>query len=597
MLDSMGVIKEGKVSGTLPCNEVFAVHYPGHPSSTSRAIETLGGTEGIMMVRTSQSNKLELHFRPEDPYSHPALGELRPSHSFLLKISRKKYFDSESAKVRRFAGPTNLGSEQLACEPERDSVTGDKELEAELRDEDQTKICADIVARVSEAYYFDGMADYQHVIPVHADIALRKKRSWIEMDEPLAVGKGGLIDLDKEDVMMLLPPFFAPKDVPENLVLRPPATLGSKRKQEGTVQNFYEIDMGPGLAIDFNVKEIPKKVNWEVFIIQGSEQWKWQVAISELFNERPIWSKEALTQHLLDRGLTFSHHMLNRLMLRVAYYFSTGPFRRFWIRKGYDPRKDPDSRIYQRTEFRVPKELRSYCDANLSNGLKHRWEDICAFRVFPYKCQTHLQLFELDDDYIRQEIRKPPKQTTCDLKTGWFSECMLDTLRLRVAVRFLSIYPKDGVEEILRSTTEEFEKSNKACIYKYVLKPCQGGNQQNNRENEDKEKPEGVNDMGDEIEVDEDEEELDEYEELDLAEDYDEISLPSHSFLDMENNSRTYLQELFGSFPASDVGVDKILDADTGDEEYQIYEQDSDDSFSSDGDGDGDNENDDDGDS
>lgn len=32
----------------------------------------------------------------------------------------------------------------------------------------------------------EGMADYQHVIPVHADIALRKKRSWIEMDEPLA---------------------------------------------------------------------------------------------------------------------------------------------------------------------------------------------------------------------------------------------------------------------------------------------------------------------------------------------------------------------------------------------------------------------------
>lgn len=58
---------------------------------------------------------------------------------------------------------------------------------------------------------------------------------------------------------------------------------------------------------------------------------------------------------------------------------------------------------------------------------------------------------------------------------------MLDTLRLRVAVRFLSIYPKDGVEEILRSTTEEFEKSKKACIYKNVLKPCQGGNQQNNR--------------------------------------------------------------------------------------------------------------------
>lgn len=30
--------------------------------------------------------------------------------------------------------------------------------------------------------------------------------------------KGGLIDLDEDDVMMILPPLFAPKDIPENLV-------------------------------------------------------------------------------------------------------------------------------------------------------------------------------------------------------------------------------------------------------------------------------------------------------------------------------------------------------------------------------------------
>ncbi|GMP28711.1 hypothetical protein CsSME_00004145 [Camellia sinensis var. sinensis] len=29
-------------------------------------------------ARSLQSNKLELHFRPEDPYSHPAFGELQP---------------------------------------------------------------------------------------------------------------------------------------------------------------------------------------------------------------------------------------------------------------------------------------------------------------------------------------------------------------------------------------------------------------------------------------------------------------------------------------------------------------------------------------
>ena len=46
----MGVIKEGKVSGTLPDDESFAVHFPGYPKTTARAIETLGGTEGILKV-------------------------------------------------------------------------------------------------------------------------------------------------------------------------------------------------------------------------------------------------------------------------------------------------------------------------------------------------------------------------------------------------------------------------------------------------------------------------------------------------------------------------------------------------------------------
>jgi general transcription factor 3C polypeptide 5 (transcription factor C subunit 1) len=59
--------------------------------------------------------------------------------------------------------------------------------------------------------------------------------------------------------------------------------------------------------------------------------------------------------------------MLNRFLLRAAYYFSGGPFLRFWIKRGYDPRKDPESRVFQRMEFRVPPELKGYCDSNATN--------------------------------------------------------------------------------------------------------------------------------------------------------------------------------------------------------------------------------------
>lgn len=42
---------------------------------------------------------------------------------------------------------------------------------------------------------------------------------------------------------------------------------------------------------------------------------------------------------------TVSVQLIYRLLLGVAYYFSNGPFLKFWIKKGYDPRKDPDSRM------------------------------------------------------------------------------------------------------------------------------------------------------------------------------------------------------------------------------------------------------------
>ncbi|KAJ0636712.1 putative transcription factor IIIC subunit Tfc1/Sfc1 [Helianthus annuus] len=176
----MGVIKDGSISGVLPTNKVFAINYPGYPSSIERALETLGGTQDIAKARESQSNKLELHFRPEDPYSHPVIGDIvTPCNQFLLKISKQKD-----------EGQISEGAEE--------------------------NICADIVGHVSETYNFNGMADYQHVLAVHADVARKKKRNWADVEPQFE--KHGLIDADQEDLMILLPPLFSLKNIQENLV-------------------------------------------------------------------------------------------------------------------------------------------------------------------------------------------------------------------------------------------------------------------------------------------------------------------------------------------------------------------------------------------
>jgi hypothetical protein len=60
------------------------------------------------------------------------------------------------------------------------------------------------------------------------------------------------------------------------------------------------------------VLQIPKKVNWEEYIPQGSDQWESQMVVSRMFDEKPIWSKNSLTERLLDKGLSFSSGMLRR---------------------------------------------------------------------------------------------------------------------------------------------------------------------------------------------------------------------------------------------------------------------------------------------
>ncbi|XP_015951552.1 uncharacterized protein LOC107476274 isoform X1 [Arachis duranensis] len=586
----MGVIKDGTISGVLPDTRGFLVHYPGYPSSVTRALDTLGGIQGILKARSSESNKLELHFRPEDPYSHPTFGELQPSNNFLLKISKRKPHDTHDAKDDNSMSRNRTENGIQENQPESDQMATNNKAEDCTSANEEGNLCADIVSHFPKAYCFNGMADYQHVVPVHADVARRKKRNWAEVEEP-DFDKGGLMDVDHEDVMIIAPPLFSPKDMPKDLVLKPPAILSSKLGQEEVVPNHVEIhssknysppcvqmDMEQVLALDFDIKEIPKIVNWEEYVPQGSNQRESQMAVSRLFDERPIWSKNALTERLLDIGLRFTHSKLRRLLSRISYYFSNGPFLRFWIKKGYDPRKDPDSRIYQRIEYRIPIPLRSHFHAQLANRLKPRWEDICTFRAFPYKLQTSLQLFELVDDYIQSEINKPPSQASCTFATGWLSQHMLNCIRERLTVRFLPVFPKPGTENLLRAATLRFEKLKRECS-RNALKLKGEEAHKANLETEENDEPENVEEDEEEAAGgNNSEEELDADEELDMDGD-SEMLVPPHSYLNMENISRTHLQDLFGSFPFNEVDNNRAQEDDI-DDEYQIYEEDSEGDYS-----------------
>lgn len=70
--------------------------------------------------------------------------------------------------------------------------------------------------------------------------------------------------------------------------------------------------------------------------------------VRQLFEERPIWSKNAIMYKT-----QFTSEQLKILLPSVAYYFMTGPWRIMWVKLGYDPRKDINARKYQTLDYRL----------------------------------------------------------------------------------------------------------------------------------------------------------------------------------------------------------------------------------------------------
>lgn len=118
-------------------------------------------TRYYLQARSLQSNRLELHFRPEDPYSHPAFGDLRPCNHLLLKLSRIKSSNGQDAQVSGTSALQNGNNLDYtyttrASESASGSTSSAKQVDVQIPEDDQTNLCADIVARVLEAYHFDG---------------------------------------------------------------------------------------------------------------------------------------------------------------------------------------------------------------------------------------------------------------------------------------------------------------------------------------------------------------------------------------------------------------------------------------------------------
>lgn len=404
------------------------VEYPAVVSNVDRMLESVGGEQGMSKTYADSSRRLELRFRPQDPFCHFLCGNRCPSTNLLLRVRRR---------VRK-GNPADV------------------------------QINMEIMGVIGTTYKFQGMADFQY-LAVHSEdgnhtslydkIILRKPESkqYFEQSVPFYIP----------------PPIFSRLDNPVDYFYRPdihhnqvPVSkdnfIGLNRARRPHNAMFVSYD-DPGVPSECAEAA---KANWDR-VCQKPCDYVAEEEMRKLFESRPIWSRNAV-----KANLDIHPEKLKLLLPVIAYYTVTGPWRSLWVRLGYDPRKNPDAKKYQLLDFRIRcsnkngysgsdmpvKAKRSTLNYSLSITLNKavpqpasvmelppdgsgqttapikykQKESSYIFRegMLPPHRQMFYQLCDLDVESVRKIIeRNDGKEEICDERDGWCLPNTSDDLR------------------------------------------------------------------------------------------------------------------------------------------------------------------------
>ncbi|XP_037609457.1 general transcription factor 3C polypeptide 5 [Sebastes umbrosus] len=408
-------------------NKLVCVEYPGVVTSEDKMLETLGGEKGVTKTFANPNRRLELRYRPQDPFCHSLCGNRFPSSNLVLRVRRR---------VRK-------------------------------KDPKDAEIHMDILGVIGTTYKFQGMADFQFLamhkeggkdVSLYDKIILRKSENQEFFEQPMPY--------------FLPPASFSRLDCPVDYYYRPDIYQNSPQAPISK-SNFIGLNRARrphnAIFLSFSDPIAPTecleaaKANWARVCVKESDK-QVEEQLKKMFESRPIWSRNAV-----KANINIHPDKLKLLLPVFAYYMVTGPWRSLWVRLGYDPRKTTDSKNYQILDFRIRcstkhgyslsdmpvKAKRSALNYSLPITFNKAGPQVASvmelpaqegpstsrdlvpisyqlkessyiFRkgMLPPHRQMFYQLCDLDVESIKQEIGQTGDEQVCDERDGW---CVLGT--------------------------------------------------------------------------------------------------------------------------------------------------------------------------
>jgi general transcription factor 3C polypeptide 5 (transcription factor C subunit 1) len=217
------------------------------------------------------------------------------------------------------------------------------------------------------------------------------------------------------------------------------------RATNGIAVPFSMVDPVPSLPND-SVKDIITTIT---LITQDDLD-----EVKKLFKERPIWTLASLRAHM-----KLPPKRLNYILAGVAFYYSTGPWRNCFVRLGFDPKKNFESRYYQMLDYRVrqgagfKEEVTKRRPAGVNRRVKVHSKDFGAVKeesqieqdyhrrrieaiftldtIPPFRAR-HYQFIDIHVPKIQEMLQKIPSPFSgvlCNEKRGWLPVGFMEMCR------------------------------------------------------------------------------------------------------------------------------------------------------------------------
>uniref|UniRef100_UPI0037E9C1E1 general transcription factor 3C polypeptide 5 n=1 Tax=Semicossyphus pulcher TaxID=241346 RepID=UPI0037E9C1E1 len=410
--------------------KLVCVEYPAMVTSADKMLETLGGEQTVTKTFNHPNRRLELRYRPQDPFCHSLCGNRFPSSNLLLRVRRR---------VRK-------------------------------KDPKDAEIHMDVVGVIGTTYKFQGMADFQ-CLAVHSEDG-----NNVSLYDKIILRKSENQEFFEKPMPYFLPPaIFSRLDSPVDYYYRPDICQNQVPINKS---NFIGLNRARrphnAIFVSFTDPTIPTesleaaRLNWTRVCVKENDK-QTEEHLKKMFESRPIWSRNAV-----KANINIHPEKLKLLLPICAYYMVTGPWRSLWVRLGYDPRKCKEAKKYQLLDFRIRcstkhgyslsdmpvKAKRSALNYSLPITFNKAGPQVASvmelpaqegpstsqnpapisyqlkessyiFRegMLPPHRQMFYQLCDLNVESIKQVIDKKGPDLVCDERDGWCVPGTTDRLR------------------------------------------------------------------------------------------------------------------------------------------------------------------------